>query len=91
MEKPILIFYFNSTDFPDNPEEYSEYIHRIKRSMLKNDEVLSYLICGKDVETRVECINPRLVQGDEYLKVKEILDRNQEIVDNLMKENEDKK
>lgn len=88
MNKPILIFYFNSTNFPDNKDKY---IDRLKKSILKNEEVLSYLICGDDIQTRIECINPKLVDGDEYIKIQDILDRTQKIVDNLIKDYENKK
>ncbi len=40
-------------------------------------------MCG---ETRVDCLNPKLVSDEDYKEAKELLDRNQKIVNDIMSE-----
>jgi hypothetical protein len=57
-------------------EELSEFMKMVP----KDDSVLTYVLPTLD-DTRVECINPKLVSEEDYGKIKDVLDRNQKLSD----------
>ena len=55
-----------------------------KFSPKEEDNIISYWIPVREGETRVECINPKLVSEEDFTEAKRVLDRNQEIVNNII-------
>lgn len=82
MNKLILIFYIGIGNM--NDDDIDEYMRSLNKSIPKEDDILYYIIPHKG-ETKIECLNPKLVTEDEYSKAKEVLDRNQKIVEEFIK------
>ncbi len=73
-EKTILVYYINVGNM--SSEEVSEFLQNISTGLIeteKENNILSYLVPIKDTETRIECINPRLLTEEEYLEAKNAL------------------
>ena len=84
MEKIILVHYINvgNMDYSDINKFMEEIT--VKFSPKEEDNIISYWIPIKNGETRVECINPKLVSEEDYSEAKKVLDRNQEIVNEII-------
>lgn len=78
MDKIILVFYVNVGNL--SPQKVAEHMGKI-RDMCQSDEIIQYFIPVVNQDTKVECLNPKIVSKEDYNKVKEILDKNQKIVD----------
>ena len=85
MEKIILVHYINVGNIDGN--DVSKIMEDIvnKFSPKEEDNIISYLIPVREGETRVECINPKLVSEEDFTQAKLVLDRNQEIVNDIIK------
>ena len=83
-EKIILIHYINVGNIDGN--DVSEMMENVvnKFSPKEEDNIISYWIPVREGETRVECINPKLVSEEDFTEAKRVLDRNQEIVNNII-------
>jgi hypothetical protein len=83
-EKIILIHYINVGNIDGN--NVSEMMEDVvnKFSLKEEDNIISYWIPVREGETRVECINPKLVSEEDFTEAKRVLDRNQEIVNNII-------
>jgi hypothetical protein len=83
-EKIILIHYINVGNIDGN--DVSKMIEEVikKLSLKEEDNIISYWIPVREGETRVECINPKLVSEEDFTEAKRVLDRNQEIVNNII-------
>jgi hypothetical protein len=83
-EKIILIHYINVGNIDGN--NVSEMMENVvnKFSPKEEDNIISYWIPVREGETRVECINPKLVSEEDFTEAKRVLDRNQEIVNNII-------
>jgi hypothetical protein len=83
-EKIILIHYINLGNIDSN--DVSEMMENVvnKFSPKEEDNIISYWIPVREGETRVECINPKLVSEEDFTEAKRVLDRNQEIVNNII-------
>lgn len=84
MEKIILVhyIYIGNIDYNDVNKFIEEIA--VKFSPKEEDNIISYWIPVNNGETRVECINPKLVSEEDYLEAKKVLDRNQEIVNEII-------
>lgn len=82
MNKLILIFYIGIGNLEDNVID--DYMNSLYRSFPVEDDIIKYFI-PYNGETKIECLNPKLVTDDEYLKAKEVLDNNQKIVEDFIK------
>lgn len=85
MEKIILVHYINIGNIDANVvSKIMEYV--VKKFLPKDeDNIISYWIPVREGESRVECINPKLVSQKDFTKAKRILDKNQEIVNDIIK------
>ena len=83
MEKIILVFYVyvGGMDY----HQVSEYIDGIKKSLTVDDEIINYIVPIKTGETRIECLTPKLISENDFEDVKTILDRNQQLIDEFLK------
>lgn len=85
MEKIILAHYINVGN--SSPQRVAETIQSLRKLLdMEDNEIIHYLYPVRDQETRVECLNPRLVSEEEYQNAKKILERNQSIVTKLLSE-----
>ena len=84
MEKIILVHYINIGNMDYN--DVNKFMEEIaeKFSLKEEDNIISYWIPVNNGETRVECINPKLISEEDYLEAKKVLDRNQEIVNEII-------
>lgn len=73
-DKLILAFYINV----DGIDQYDipEYLNEAREGLTSNldDSVISYFIPIEGENSKVECINPSFIDGDEYEAAKEKLD-----------------
>lgn len=82
MEKLILVYYVAIDDM--NSKDIDDYLRSLGEDF-RNDEIIQYIIPIKHGESRIECLNPRLISEEDYKQAKELLERNQKIVDDLVK------
>jgi hypothetical protein len=85
MEKIILVHYINMGNIDGN--DVSKIMEDVvkKFSLKEEDNIISYWIPVRKGETRVECVNPKLVSQEDFTEAKRVLDRNQEIVNDIIK------
>jgi hypothetical protein len=90
MEKIILIHYINVGNM--DGEDVSKYMEEIVKrcSPKEEDNIISYWIPVREGESRVECINPKLVSQEDFTEAKRVLDRNQKIVNDIIKSKNNK-
>ena len=83
--KTILVVYINVGDLKTHDLE--EYMESLRNEFLRDDpsEILHYFIPTREGETRIDCVNPKLITTDDYQKVQKVLDENQKIVNDLLK------
>ena len=80
MEKLILVVYLNTSEM--TPEKSIMEMERISHkvaSAIEGENIIHFVIPSR--ETRVECINPRLVTENEYAKAKDTLKRINKILE----------
>jgi len=71
----ILVFYLNtSVHFPEQVEQMRKSIPT---------DVATFFV-PTNGETKIECINPKMITGEEYVHVKKILDECQSNVNSLL-------
>ena len=78
MNKIILVHYINSSRFDQNL--LKELSNSIQEQL--GGEVLAYVLETNN-ESKVECINPKLISEEEYSEVIRIMDRSQELMANF--------
>ena len=73
-DKLILAFYINV----DGIDQYDvpEYLNEARKGLTSNldNSVISYFIPIEGENSKVDCINPSFIDGDEYKDAKEKLD-----------------
>ena len=75
IDKIILVFYINTNNLPTN--DVSDYIDEIIKMLHDEEEekkVKKYFIPIDDGESRIECINPKVITPDEYKRVEKVLE-----------------
>lgn len=77
MDKIILVHYVAvGHKSPSKTREYIQHYMEVFDS--KDDGIISYIIPTRDENTRLECINPKLVTPAEFDDARRILDRAKE-------------
>ena len=81
-DKIILVIYadvsrINTLDIP-------EYMHEITDAITFDDSVLRLFIPTMDSETRVECISPKRISDEEYVKVSELVENAQNMLNEFL-------
>ena len=71
----ILVFYLNTS------EHFPEQVEQMRKSI--PPEVATFFV-PTNGETKIECINPKMITGEEYVHVKKVLDECQSNVNNLL-------
>lgn len=93
MEKIILVNYIAVGNMPDH--DVRGYMQKVVETLSPKGEgsegMLNYFIPIRNGDSRVECLNPKLVSEEDFQKAKEVLDRNQKIVDDIVKWHEEYK
>ena len=83
-DKLLLIFYVGLKHI--RLEDRTVYFNEISQHFIKAfDETIKPILIAdvKSDKTKVECINPKLITEDEYVKVQEIIDKANYLVENL--------
>ena len=83
-DKLLLIFYVGLKHI--RFEDRTVYFNEISQHFIKAfDETIKPILIAdvKSDKTKVECINPKLITEDEYVKVQEIIDKANYLVENL--------
>lgn len=83
-EQLILVCYVDISGL--NDRDAREVLERVHNQIPDPSDILHYIVPIKG-ENRIECINPKLISHDEYDKVKQILDKNQKIIEEITKTN----
>ncbi len=78
MDKIILAHYINVGNV--SPQKVAEILGNISKSLAGQEDVLHYVYPIREGDTRVDCINPKLVTGEEYKYAKEVLSFNEKLV-----------
>lgn len=82
----ILVFYIDVSRV--YKEDVPSYINEVATVLSKSDDDTDkYFIPVYESESRVECLNPVMLNEDEYTEVKHKLDKIDEIYKDLLKEN----
>ncbi len=81
MEKIILIHYLNVGNM--GMADCAVYKDNYMRALPKEDSVVNYIIPIRG-ETRVECVNPRLMNPEEYAEAAAALQKCQATVNALV-------
>lgn len=87
-EKLFLVIYLNIGSVPSI--DVSAYLKDFSRSLTYDESIERLIIPTRDGETRVECINPVLLNEEQYAEVeKKIESLSQEVIDALKTLNND--
>ena len=70
-DKLIVVFYFNVSKY--NKIDVPSILYKVERYIKFDDSVHSFVIPVYDGESRVECINPKLINEEDYKKVEKQL------------------
>lgn len=89
-EKLIIVHYLNVDNMTRSQAEDSTslYMESIEEqdSMGEHENVIHYFMPVRKYPSRVDCINPKLISNEEYDKVKDVLDRFNQAIEELYKE-----
>lgn len=66
-ERLFIIVYLDVSRFSD--QNIKEYTNHVSNSLKYDDTINTIVIPVKDSETRIECINPVLLNEDQYKEV----------------------
>jgi len=83
MNKIILVHYINVNGL--SRDETGEFMKTISENLTPKEEVdiISYYIPIAEGETRVECLNPKLVSENDFMEAKRALDKMKEMLSNI--------
>jgi len=81
-DKIILIFYIDVRHIDD--DDLNQYLHDVSKVISNNDNIINYIMPVMS-DTKVECLNPKIVTEEDFNKAKNVLDRNQEIINEFIK------
>ena len=82
MECSITANYIGNLNYSDTIKFMKEVT--TKTTPKDEDNIISFYIPIQNGETRVECINPKLVSKEDFSEAKKVLERNQEIVNEII-------
>ena len=90
MDKLILVVYVGIQQFMnDNAIDYLDRISEVFGERL-GDDVYCLIVPKRDTtEITVDCINPKLVDAEQYKKAEESVEKLKKAADSLIKEGED--
>ena len=67
-ERLFIVVYLNISNFSDQ-QNIKAYIYNISNSLKYDDTINTLVIPVRDSETRIECINPMLLNKEQYKEV----------------------
>lgn len=82
MEKIILVFYLKIGNMSE--ENAVSIIEKFRLELEREENIIYYIIPIRDGETKVECINPKLVSEEDYQQAKKVLENNQKVVNEIV-------
>jgi hypothetical protein len=84
MEKIILAHYINMGN--RSPMKVAEMMQEIRAVLKKDDEIIHFVYPVTNQETKIECLNPKLMSEEDYQQAKNVLEKNQAIITRLLSE-----
>lgn len=87
MDKLIIVIYIprkcaSRSKFRETLNHASQHF-----SKMDDEHKIHYVIGTNDGDTKIDCINPKLIGENEYEKVKVALDQAKSIIENLSEKN----
>lgn len=82
MDKIILVHYVDVGSM--DAARVHEHMLNIQKMLHREEQDTINYIIPIQGQTRIECLNPKLVSEEDYKQAKEILERNQKIVDEIV-------
>ena len=82
-EKLILVHYIDSRVIDNH--NMREYLEDVSKYLVSYDKNIHNYIIPIQCETRIECLNPKLVSEEDYKEAKEFLDKNTKIINEAIK------
>ena len=82
-DKLFLVFYLNIENIQDY--EVSEYLDQVARAFQFDDSIEKMFVPIREGETRVECINPVLLNEEQYAEVEKKIASIKEEVSEILK------
>lgn len=90
MDKLIIVHYIDVRGI--HYTEVPEHMEYLKNNVIPKDDNILYYFIPINGETRIECINPKVITGEEYKEIQKFLDyQTQYLNDFLNKMKEDGK
>lgn len=86
MEKIILVYYVYVGDM--SPNEVEDFINQLNNglsSIESQNNILSFIVPTKTENTKIECINPKLVSDEDYKHAKKVLSNCKKKMNNFIK------
>ena len=72
-DKLLIVIYVNIA--PIDSAYVSECLHEIAKATMFDESIVRLVIPVREGETRVECINPKLLNEDAYKEVEETVEK----------------
>ncbi len=69
-----------------SPMKVAEMIQEIRAVLKDDDEIIHFLYPVTNQETKIECLNPKLMSEEDYQQAKNVLEKNQAIITRLLSE-----
>lgn len=82
MNKPILVFYINVSSISSATK--TKETLRTVAERVKHDDLITYVLPVKDRPTEVICVNPVVMNDEQYETIKKLIEDNMEKVHNTL-------
>ena len=69
-----------------SPMKVAEMMQEIRAVLKKDDEIIHFVYPVTNQETKIECLNPKLMSEEDYQQAKNVLEKNQAIITRLLSE-----
>lgn len=83
--KPIIVCYLNVGRL--DSADINQLLNNCMKSLKENQDVFHYIVPIRKGESRIECINPVLVNQEVYNEALQNCEKTKEVLNYLLKEN----
>lgn len=84
MNKIILVHYINIGGLSRQTAE-TRIMSYMEHSLPKEDSIINYIVPIENSDSRIECLNPRLLSELDYQEIQKVIDKNNISLNNLLK------
>jgi hypothetical protein len=84
MDKLIIVFYISIKGLPI--EDVEQYITDVAHNFKAEKDEKYFFMPIRDGESRLECLNPKMVSEDDYKQAMNMLESNQKMFVNFLKD-----